>query len=67
MIVHNKLYDDICTEVSHGTPEERVALLLAGIAQRIEDCRTNPVKLSDLTSILRENPGKLTNAVLRKG
>ncbi|PSO29823.1 hypothetical protein [Bradyrhizobium sp. MOS002] len=65
-IIHNKLYEDLCDEVSHGSPSDAVALLLLGIAQRIEDCRANPVKLTDLVSILRENPDKLTRAVLRK-
>lgn len=65
-IIHNRLYDDLCDEVGHGSPADAIALLLSGIAQRIEDCRANPVKLTDLVSILRENPDKLTRTVLRK-
>ncbi|MCG2626580.1 hypothetical protein L6654_08080 [Bradyrhizobium sp. WYCCWR 13023] len=67
MIVHNKLYEDLCAEVDHGSPYDAMALLLSGIAWRIEDCRANPVKLTDLVSILREDPGQLTKTVLRKG
>ncbi|MDN4982248.1 hypothetical protein QY049_03280 [Bradyrhizobium sp. WYCCWR 13022] len=66
MIIHNSLYDDLCREIDSGTPEERIGLLLRGIASRIQAADANPVKLSDLMSILRENPDKLANTVLRK-
>lgn len=65
-IIHNRLYDDLCYEIDSGTPEERIALLLRGIADRIQAANANPVKLSDVCSILRENPDKLARTVLRK-
>ncbi|MEO6966374.1 MAG: hypothetical protein ABI076_10850 [Acidobacteriaceae bacterium] len=64
--VHNHLYDQLAHEISHGCAEERFALFMSGIADRIEACRANPVKLSDLTSILREHPKKMSDAVLCK-
>ena len=65
-IIHNKLYEDLCDEIDHGTPEERIALLLRGIADRIQAANANPVRLSDLCSVLRENPSKLCRTALRK-
>ncbi|XUJ34025.1 hypothetical protein ACQ5SK_42940 [Bradyrhizobium japonicum] len=65
-IIHNRLYDELCREIDSGTPEERIALLLRGIADRIQAANANPVKLSDACSILRENPDKLARTVLRK-
>ncbi|MGY3366237.1 hypothetical protein ACVWZL_003362 [Bradyrhizobium sp. GM2.4] len=65
-IIHNRLYEDLCREIDSGTPEDRIALLLSGIADRIQAANANPVKLSDLCSILRENPAKLARTVLRK-
>ncbi|APG11409.1 hypothetical protein BKD09_24040 [Bradyrhizobium japonicum] len=66
MIIHNRLYDDLCYEIDSGTPEERIALLLRGIVDRIKAANLNPVKLNDLTSILSEHPDKLARTVLRK-
>lgn len=66
MIIHNGLYDDLCREIDSGTPEERIALLLRGIVERIRAANLNPVRLNDLTSILSENPDKLARTVLRK-
>lgn len=61
----SKLHDDLIREVEpHGSPEESVTSLLLGIADRIEGCNGNAVKLSDLVTILREDPGKVSNAVL---
>jgi hypothetical protein len=65
-IIHNRLYEDLCREIDSGTPEERIALLVRGIADRIQAANANPVKLSDLCSILRENPAKLSRTALRK-
>ena len=66
MIIHNALYDQLCHEIDSGTPEERIGLLLRGIADRIQAANANPVRLSDLCSILRENPQKLAKTALRK-
>ncbi|MBR1328824.1 hypothetical protein [Bradyrhizobium ottawaense] len=66
MIVHNRMYDDLCREIDSGIPEERIALLLRGIADRIQAANANPVKLTDLVSILREHPDKLVRTALRK-
>ncbi|MBR0990009.1 hypothetical protein JQ580_04675 [Bradyrhizobium japonicum] len=65
-IIHNRLYEDLCCEIDSGTPEERIGLLLCGIADRIQAANANPVKLSDLCSVLREHPGKLARTALRK-
>ncbi|MCK1693835.1 hypothetical protein [Bradyrhizobium sp. 144] len=65
-IIHNRLYEDLCREIDSGTPEDRIALLLSGIADRIQAANANPVKLSDLCSILREHPAKLAKTALRK-
>jgi hypothetical protein len=66
MIIHNRLYEDLCHEIDSGGPEERIGLLLRGIADRIQHANANPVKLSDLCSILREHPDKLVRTALRK-
>jgi hypothetical protein len=61
----SKLHDDLINEVEpHETAEDSVNGLLLGIADRIEACHGNVVKLSDLTTILREDPAKLSKAVL---
>lgn len=65
-IIHNRLYEDLCREIDSGTPEDRIALLLSGIADRIQAANANPVKLSDLCSILREHPAQLAKTALRK-
>lgn len=65
-IIHNKLYEDLCDEIDTGPPEERIGLLLRGIADRIQAANANPVKLTDLCSILREHPAKVAKTALRK-
>lgn len=61
----SKLHDDLINEVEpHDTPEDSVTGLLLGIADRIEACSGNAVKLSDLATILREDPAKMSKAVL---
>lgn len=61
----SKLHDDLINEVEpHETAEDSVNGLLLGIADRIEACHGNTVKLSDLATILREDPQKLSKAVL---
>ena len=63
---NSKLHQDLVAEISHGPPPERIDWLMRAIADRIEGCRGNPVKLSDVVSILRENSTSLANAVLGK-
>lgn len=61
----SKLHDDLINEVEpHETAEDSVNSLLLGIADRIEACHGNQVKLSDLATILREDPTKLSKALL---
>jgi hypothetical protein len=64
--MNTKPHQDLVDEIRHGFPQERIHWLVAGIADRIEGCRGNPVKLSDLVSILRQDSTSLTNAVLGK-
>jgi hypothetical protein len=63
---NTKPHEDLVHEVSHGSPQEAFHSLITGIADRIEATRLNPVKVSDLVSILREDSTKLCNAVLQK-
>jgi hypothetical protein len=65
-IRNSKLHQDLVAEISQGNPQESIRWLMITVADRIEGCRGNPVKLSDLVSILRENSTSLTNAVLGK-
>lgn len=61
----SKLHDDLLNEVEpHESADESVKALLLGIADRIEGCNGNAVKLSDLATILREDPEKVSQAVL---
>lgn len=61
----SKLHDDLINEIEPSeTPEDSVTALLHGIADRIEGCDGNKVKLSDLVTILREDPAKVSDAVL---
>lgn len=59
-----KLHDDLINEVEpHETIDDAVKALLLGIADRIEACHGNAVRLSDLVSVLREDPAKIGKAV----
>lgn len=61
----SKLHNDLLNEVEpHESADESVKALLLGIADRIEGCNGNAVKLSDLATILREDPEKVAKAVL---
>ena len=60
----SKLHDDLIAEV--GTSEnvnDNVHALLNTIADRIDACHGNQVKLSDLATILREDPQAVSVAV----
>lgn len=61
----SKLHDDLINEVEPcENYEEAINSLMLGIADRIEGCHGNRVKLSDLATILREDPKKVSDAVL---
>lgn len=61
----SKLHDDLINEVEpHENADHAVNALMLGIADRIEGCHGNHVKLSDLCTILREDPVKISKAVL---
>lgn len=61
----SKLHDDLINEVeSSESVAEGVDSLMRAIADRIEGCNANPVKLSDLCTILREDPGKVADALV---
>ncbi|WP_426615401.1 hypothetical protein [Bradyrhizobium sp. McL0616] len=64
---NSKPHEDLIDEINHGCSQDAFASLIAGIANRIEATRLNPVKVSDLVSILREDTTKLYKAVMRKG
>ncbi|WP_426608863.1 hypothetical protein [Bradyrhizobium sp. McL0616] len=64
---NSKPHEDLVDEINHGSSHDAFAMLIAGIADRIEGARLNPVKVSDLVSILREDTTKLYKAVMRKG
>lgn len=64
-MANSKLHDDLVNEVEPlESPEESVASLMNAIARRIEGCDGNKVKLSDLATVLRENPEAVGKAVL---
>lgn len=61
----SKLHDDLINEVeSSDSIGEGIDSLMRGIADRIEGCNGNKVKLSDLCTILREDNAKVSDAVL---
>lgn len=61
----SKLHDDLINEVvASESVAEGVDSLLRGIADRIEGCNGNRVKLSDLCTILREDPAKVSDALV---
>jgi hypothetical protein len=61
----SKLHDDLINEVeSNESVAEGVDSLMRAIADRIEGCNANPVKLSDLCTILREDPAKVADALV---
>lgn len=61
----SKLHDDLINEVEPcENYHEAIDSLMLGIADRIEGCNGNKVKLSDLCTILREDTKKVSDAVL---
>lgn len=64
-MANSKLHDDLVNEVEpHESAEESIKWLCLGIADRIEGCHGSVVKLSDLATVLRENPDAVGSAVL---
>jgi hypothetical protein len=61
----SKLHDDLIAEIEpNENVQESIDAAFRAIADRIEGCHGNPVKLSDLCSILREDTTKVANAVV---
>lgn len=61
----SKLHDDLINEVeSSESVSEGVDSLMRAIADRIEGCNGNQVKLSDLCTILREDTNKVSDAIV---
>ena len=66
MRANSKLHEDLVYECSnHASAPEAISLLLNAIADRLEAAKLNPVKVSDLISILREDTSKLSSTLLR--
>jgi hypothetical protein len=63
---NSKPHEDLVYEVNHGGSQDSFRSLITGIADRLEACHLNPVKTSDLITILREDTTKLYNTVMRK-
>lgn len=64
-MANSKLHDDFVNEIeSLDDVETSVAALVNALADRIEASHGNPVKLTDLKTVLREDPGKIAKAVL---
>lgn len=61
----SKLHDDLINEIEPGeTVEESMDSFARAIADRIEGCNGNRVKLSDLCTILREDTPALGRALV---
>lgn len=59
-----KLHDDFVAEIgTSANVDDNVHSMLNTIADRIDACGGNRVKLSDLTTILREDPKAVSVAV----
>lgn len=65
-MANSKLHDDLMAEVGPWeNVEENVTSLMNAIADRIDACNGNRVKLSDLSTVLRENPKAVSETVLK--
>lgn len=61
----SKLHDDLINEIEpNESVQESIHSAFHAIADRIEACQGNRVKLSDLCSILREDTTAVANAVV---
>jgi hypothetical protein len=64
-MANSKLHDDLVNEIEAlESPEESVKALIGALADRIESAADNKVKLTDLKTVLRENPNAIASAVL---
>lgn len=64
-MANSKLHDDLVNEIeSLESPEDSVKALIGALADRIESCADNKVKLTDLKTVLREDPDAIAKAVL---
>lgn len=64
-MANSKLHDDLVNEIEpHEDVKSSIASLVDALADRIEASAGNPVKLTDLKTVLREDPGKVAKAVL---
>lgn len=60
----SKLHDEFIAEIGSGeNVEDNVHSLMNSIADRIDACAGNRVKLSDLSTVLREDPKAVSVAV----
>ena len=60
----SKLHDELLSEIGPWeNVDDNVESLMNAIADRIDACNGNRVKLSDLATILREDPKKVSGAV----
>lgn len=60
----SKLHDELIGEIGPWeNVEDNMTSLLGSIADRIDACNGNRVKLSDLSTILREDPQAVSAAV----
>jgi len=61
----SKLHNDLINEVdSHENVRDAIEAFCNGIADRIEASNGNRVRLTDLVSILREDPAALADAIM---
>lgn len=64
-MANSKLHDDLVNEIEAlESPEDSVKALIGALADRIESAADNRVKLTDLKTVLRENPDAIASAVL---
>lgn len=64
-MANSKLHDDLVNEIEAlESPEDSVKALIGALADRIESAADNKVKLTDLKTVLREDPDAIAKAVL---
>jgi hypothetical protein len=64
-MANSKLHDDLVNQIEAlESPEDSVKALIGALADRIEAAADNRVKLTDLKTVLRENPDAIASAVL---
>lgn len=64
-MANSKLHDDLVNQVEPlEDVKGSIAALVDAVADRLEACGGDPVKLTDLKTVLREDPEKVADAVL---